>query len=315
MALTRLILGNSRILPGQTVLSRCLTSISNMPPCDFQPEQYKGISYERAMKTRQENLNPAISLLTFYKKPVMVHQGHMQWLWDTDGNRYLDLFAGIVTISVGHCHPVVTEKAKQQMDKLWHTTNIYMHPTIHEYAEKLVDKLPGDLKVVYFVNSGSEANDLALLMARMHTGVFDVISLRNAYHGMSPYMMGMTAISTWRPNVPSGFGIHQAVNPDPFRGPWGGARCRDSPSQTIRPCDCQEGECHACDMYIDQLEDVLRFSMPKNRVGAFIAEAIQGVGGAVQFPKNYLKRAFQIIKEKGGVCISDEYLAMTGVHK
>ncbi|XP_046559357.1 alanine--glyoxylate aminotransferase 2, mitochondrial-like [Haliotis rubra] len=163
-----------------------------------------------------------------------------------------------------------------------------------------------DLQVVCFTNSGSEANDLALHMARLYTGVYDTISLRNAYHGMSPYLMGLTAISTWRYNTPTGFGIHQAMNPDPFRGPWGGARCRDSPSQTIRSCNCAEGECEASDLYVEQLEDTIRFSMPKDKVGAFFAESVQGVGGAVQFPKNYLKRAFELVRSKGGLCVSDE---------
>ncbi|KAK3608047.1 hypothetical protein CHS0354_031033 [Potamilus streckersoni] len=296
----------AQMRPLRTILSqcRCASSTPTIPPCDFKPQPYKGITYESAIKVRKANLNPA--LLTYYKKPVMVYQGHMQWLWDTEGKRYLDLFGGIVTVSVGHCHPKVNAAAKAQLDKLWHTTNIYLHPTIHEYAEKLSEKLPGNLKVVYFTNSGSEANDLALFMARLHTGVFDVISLRNAYHGASPYLMGLTALSTWRYNVPTGFGIHQTMNPDPFRGPWGGARCRDSPSQTIRHCDCPEGQCHAGDMYIGQLEDVLQYSFPKGKVGGFFAESIQGVGGSVQFPKNFLKRAFEMIRARGGLCISDE---------
>ncbi|XP_052062506.1 alanine--glyoxylate aminotransferase 2, mitochondrial-like isoform X2 [Mytilus californianus] len=284
---------------------RCSSSAPSMPPCDFIPEKYQGISYDDAMKVRSKNLTPA--LLTFYKKPVMIHQGHMQWLWDVNGNRYLDLFAGIVTVSVGHCHPKVTKAAEKQMRKLWHTTNIYLHPAIHKYAEKLVAKLPGDLKVVYFTNSGSEANDLALLMARMYTGTFEALSLRNAYHGASPYLMGLTALSTWKYNSPTGLGIHQTMNADPYRGPWGGARCRDSPSQVVgRSCDCAEGQCQAGEHYLDQLKDTVAFSMPNKRCGAFFAESIQGVGGTVQFPKNFLKPAFEHVRSHGGVCISDE---------
>lgn len=244
--------------------------------------------------------------MTFYKDPVYIHQGHMQYLWDTTGRRYLDLFAGIVTVSVGHCHPKVVAAAEAQMKKLWHTTSIYLYPGIHQYAQKLTAKLPGNLKVVYFTNSGSEANDLALFMARLYTGVYDSVSLRNAYHGASPYLMGVTAISTWRYNTPTGFGVQQALNPDVFRGPWGGAKCRDSPGQTIRPCECAEGSCQATDMYIEQLDDVLRHSLPKDKCGAFIAEPIQGVGGAVHLPKGYLKRAYEMVRSRGGVCIADE---------
>ncbi|KAL8616380.1 hypothetical protein ACOMHN_032234 [Nucella lapillus] len=264
----------------------------------------QGIGREEVMQIRKEHLIPG--LLTFYKDPVYIHQGHMQYLWDTAGTRYLDLFAGIVTVSVGHCHPKVVAAAEAQMKKLWHTTSIYLYPGIHQYARKLTSKLPGNLKVVILTNSGSEANDLALFMARLYTGVYDSVSLRNAYHGASPYLMGVTAISTWRYNTPTGFGVHQTMNPDVFRGPWGGARCRDSPGQTIRPCECPEGSCQASDMYVDQLEDVLKHSLPKDKCGAFFAEAIQGVGGAVQLPKGYLKKAFELVRARGGVCISDE---------
>eukprot|EP00058_Branchiostoma_floridae_P008794 XP_002594282.1 hypothetical protein BRAFLDRAFT_260217 [Branchiostoma floridae] len=263
-----------------------------MPPCDFQPSPYKGISYEDAMHRRKTKLTPA--LLTYYKKPVMVYQGHMQWLWDVHGQRYLDLFAGIVTVSVGHCHPF----PKTPNTCMTETTQV-------AYAEKLTSYLPGDLKVCYFTNSGSEANDLALLMARLHTGSFDIISFRNAYHGASPYTMGLTAHSTWTYNMASGFGHHHAMNPDVYRGLWGGAHCRDSPVQTDRSCSCAAGECMAKDMYLEQLHEVLRYSTGK-RVAGFWAEPVQGVGGAVQYPKGFLKEAYAMVRERGGICIADE---------
>lgn len=97
--------------------------------------------------------------------------------------RYLDLFGGIVTVSVGHCHPKVNQALKDQVDTLWHTTNIYLHPKIHEYAERLTATLPDKLSCVYFVNSGSEANDLAMFMARLYTKNYDIITFRNGYHG------------------------------------------------------------------------------------------------------------------------------------
>jgi len=286
-----------------------------MPACDFKPQPYEGPTYERVREIRKDNLSPA--LLTFYRQPVLIHQGHMQWLFDHEGKRYLDLFGGIVTVSVGHCHPKVTNALEKQMKKLWHTTSIYMQPKIHEFAEKLVAKLPGNLKNVYFVNSGSEANDLAVLMARLHTGRFDVISFRNAYHGASPYLMGLTSLSTWRYNVAQGFGMHQTMNPDVYRGPWGGKACRDSPIQTDRACSCSPGACQACDKYVDQLDDVLKHCTPKGGIAGFFAEAIQGVGGSVQFPKDYLKRAFDMVRSKGGICISDEVqtgFGRTGTH-
>ena len=97
--------------------------------------------------------------------------------------RYLDLFGGIVTVSAGHCHPKVNAALEEQVKTLWHTTSIYLQPKIHEYAEKLTATLPDNLSCVYLVNSGSEANDLAIMMARLYTGNYDIISLRNSYHG------------------------------------------------------------------------------------------------------------------------------------
>lgn len=275
----------------------------SMPPCDFKPGPLVGPSLDDVKQIRKEKLSAG--LMTYYRTPVYIHQGHMQWLFDNEGKRYLDMFAGIVTVSVGHCHPKVNKALHDQVDRLWHTTNIYLHPNIHEYAEKLTSKLPGNLKVCLFTNSGSEANDLALHLARLYTGSYDVISFRNAYHGMSPYLMGLTALSTWHYQVPRGFGIHNTMNPDVYRGPWGGKNCRDSPVQTNRDCNCQAGQCEANDMYLDQFNDLLKHSLPK-RIAGFFAESVQGVGGAVQYPRGFLKDAFEMVRSKGGVCIADE---------
>jgi len=260
-------------------------------------------------------------MVTYYSEPLLIHQGNMQWLWDHEGRKYLDMFGGIVTVSVGHCHPAVNEALHNQIDRLWHTTNIYMHPKVHEYAEKLTDTLPANLKVVYFVNSGSEANDLAMFMARLYTGNHDILAFRNAYHGMSPYTMGLTAHSTWKFSVPTGMGIHHVMNPDVYRGLWGTVGCRDCPvlPQGVEEVGEGEAECaQAVDNYIDQLEEVVRYSLPKGKsVAAFFAESIQGVGGTVQYPKGYLKRAFERVRELGGVCVADEVqtgFGRTGQH-
>ncbi|EDO34914.1 predicted protein [Nematostella vectensis] len=274
-----------------------------MPPCDYKPEPYKGMSFDKAKQIRQTYLNPA--LLAYYKDPIFIWAGHMQWLWDINNKRYLDMFAGIVTVGVGHCHPHVNKALKAQVDRLWHTTNIYYHPQIHEYAELMASKLPGNLKVCYFVNSGSEANDMALMMARAHTGNFDIVNLRNSYHGSGQGVVGITSQSTWKLNVPTNIGFYSTMNPDVYRGPWGGANCRDSISQTDRACNCGPDECKASDLYAEQLEDLLIHSAGK-KVAGFIAEPIQGVGGTVQLPKGFLKKAYELIRKRGGLCISDE---------
>src|SRR5438270_11981498 len=127
----------------------------------------------------------------------MFVEGKMQYLWDESGRRYLDALGGIVTVSVGHCHPDVVDVVRKQNETLQHSTTIYLHPNIADYAQKLAAKMPGDLKVCYFVNSGSEANDLALLMVRDYSGNYDVFELRIAYHGGCIMANGQTGLRAW----------------------------------------------------------------------------------------------------------------------
>jgi alanine-glyoxylate transaminase/(R)-3-amino-2-methylpropionate-pyruvate transaminase len=226
----------------------------------------------------------------------MIVQGRMQYLFDEAGRRYLDAFGGIVTVSVGHCHPKVIAALNAQNQKLQHTTTIYLNPQIAEYAKALADKMPGDLKVCYFTNSGSEANELAMLMARLSTGNWDMIALRNCYHGGSQSTMGLTSHHTWKFNVPHNFGVHHAVAPDLYRGRWKGA---DSGP-----------------LYGQEIQEVVQFATP-GRVAGFIAESIQGVGGAVVFPDGYLQSAYEHVRAAGGVCIADEVqtgFGRTGSH-
>src|SRR6201998_3867935 len=190
-----------------------------LPSCNHQPKKYSGPSAADILALRRQYMNPGIFL--YYKNPIMLVEGAMQYVWDDTGKRYLDAIGGIVTVSVGHCHPYVVAAANQQNELLQHSTTLYLHPNVALYAEKLASKMPGDLKVCYFVNSGSEANDLALLMARAYTGNYDVIALRNAYHGGNALTMGLTAHRTWKFNVPHSFGVHHSVAPDPYRGIWG----------------------------------------------------------------------------------------------
>jgi alanine-glyoxylate transaminase/(R)-3-amino-2-methylpropionate-pyruvate transaminase len=267
-----------------------------LPATSHQPKAYSGPSADQVLALRKQFVNPGIFL--YYKKPLMLVEGKMQYVWDDTGKRYLDGLGGIVTISVGHCHPHVVEAARKQNETLQHSTTIYLHPNLAEYAQKLASKMPGDLKVCYFVNSGSEANDLALLMARAYSGNYDVIALRNGYHGGNVAGMGLTAHSTWKFNVPHSFGAHHALAPDPYRGPYG----RN---------DAEAGKKYAAD--VKQLID---FASP-GQVAGFIAESIQGVGGVIVFPDGYLKHVYEHVRAAGGVCIADEVQAgfgRTGTH-
>ncbi|CAH1993187.1 unnamed protein product [Acanthoscelides obtectus] len=187
--------------------SRCYSTKLQLPKCNVKAPVYKGMSYEEMVSIRKRNLNPTLS--TLYRKPLAFYKGSKQWLFDLDGNRYLDMFGGISTISVGHCHPKITKVLTEQSDTLGHVSNVYFHEKIHEYAKRLADTMPGNLKCVYFVNSGSEANDLALLMARAHTGKYDIFSLKNCYHGMTYQVMEMTSLSTYRFSVPGSPGIYK----------------------------------------------------------------------------------------------------------
>ncbi len=267
-----------------------------LPHFDYQPKPYAGPPADEVLRLREQFLNPGIFL--YYKKPIMLVEGKMQYVWDESGKRYLDALGGIVTVSVGHCHPHVVDVAHRQNETLQHSTTIYLHPNIAQYAQALATKMPGDLKVCYFVNSGSEANDLALLMARAYTGNYDVIALRNAYHGGNAVTMGLTSHRTWKFNVPHSFGVHHAITPDSYRGAWG----RD---------DVDAGKNYAADV-----KNLLDFGT-SGQVAAFIAESIQGVGGCVVFPDGYLKYVYEHVRAAGGLCIADEVqtgFGRTGTH-
>ncbi len=265
-----------------------------LPAFDHTPAPYTGPTKDEVRALRAAHVNPGIFL--FYKEPIMIVEGKMQYLYDETGRRFLDAFGGIVTVSVGHCHPKVVAALNRQNELLQHTTTIYLHPNIAEYSAKLAATLPGDLKVVYFTNSGSEANDLALLMARAYTESFDFLALRNCYHGGSQSTMGLTSHHTWKFNVPHSFGIHHAVAPDLYRGRW---------------TDPGSGP-----LYAEDIRETIRFAT-SGKIAGFIAESIQGVGGAVVFPDNYLKEAYRHVRDAGGLCVADEVqsgFGRTGSH-
>lgn len=267
-----------------------------LPPYDHLPKPYEGPLYHEVLRLKNRYVTPAS--VPFYKNPLMIVEGSMQYLFDDKGRRYLDAIGGIVTISVGHCHPYVVQKVKEQTERLQHISSIYLHPNVARYAEMLAGKLPGDLSVCYFMNSGSEANDMALLMARLYTGNYDVVALQNAYHGGGASTMQLTANSAWKYNYPHNFGVHHAINPNPYRGPWG------------------YDDSGAGAKYAAEIKNLIDYATP-GQVAAFIAESIQGVGGAVVYPEGFLKKAYEYIREAGGVCIADEVqtgFTRTGTH-
>ncbi len=273
-----------------------MTSPVKMPAFDYSPRPYTGPSRAEVLAARQRHANPA--LFTLYREPLMIVEGRMQYLFDETGRRYLDMFAGIVTVSCGHCHPTVVARMREQMETLQHTTTIYLHPGMPRLAERLAAKMPDGLDVTYFVNSGSEANDLAITMARLYTGHTDVIALRNAYHGGSPSAMGATSHHTWKFPTLQGAYVHHALCPEPYRSRLGG-----TPEEIASASAADIGE-------------LIRYSTP-GRIAAFIAEPIQGVGGVTTAAPNYFREAYSIAREYGGLCIADEVqtgFGRTGEH-
>ncbi|MGH7498578.1 MAG: aspartate aminotransferase family protein [Gemmatimonadales bacterium] len=256
-----------------------------MPPHDHTPKPYGGPSRQEVLSMRRQFCHPSTFL--YYRDPLMLVEGHMQYLYDETGRRYLDFFAGIVTVSCGHSHPKFVERLQAQVATIQHTTTIYLHPNLPLMARRLAGKMPAGLDVTYFVNSGSEANDLAVMMARCFTGNNDVIGVRNGYHGGSPTAMGLTSHATWKFPQQASQGVHHAINPDPYRSPF-----RGTPEEIAS-------------LSAADIRDLIRFSTP-GAIAAFIAEPIQGVGGTTMGAPNYLPEAYAVAREHGGLCIADE---------
>lgn len=260
--------------------SEAAAGVPIIPPFNYSPPPYTGPTAEEIFRKRKEFLSP--SMFYFYKKPLNVVHGKMQYLFDENGRRFLDGFGGIATVNCGHCHPDVVQAIINQTTTLQHSTILYLNHSIADFAAALAAKMPGDLKVVFFTNSGTEANELAMMIARLYTGCQDIISLRNAYHGNAAGTMGATAQSNWKFNVVQS-GVHHALNPDPYRGVFG-----------------SDGEKYAKDV-----EDLIQFGT-SGHVAGFIFEAIQGVGGIVELAPNYLPSVYNSIKKAGGLVIADE---------
>ena len=257
----------------------------SLPPYDYQPHPYRSLSKQEVIDLRRQYVNPVVA--TYYQQPIMIVEGSMQYVFDETGKRYLDGFAGIATISVGHCHPYVVKAIQEQSAKLQHLTTLYLHPTLAEYSQMLVEKMPDNLSKVYLVNSGSEANDLAVLMARVYTENFDMITLQNGYHGMSGTSMGLTSQSNWKFYPPHNFGIHHVMNADVYRGAW------------------SNHESNVADKYANEVKNLIQYATC-GKIAGFIAESIQGVGGTVVYPDRYLKKVCDYVHQANGLYIADE---------
>jgi 4-aminobutyrate aminotransferase-like enzyme len=237
------------------------------------------------IQKQRDYIFPCVS--TYYSEPLVADHAQGKYVWDTEGRRYLDFFGGILTISAGHCHPKITTKVKEQVDRLQHISTVYSNEQMVALAEKLAQITPGRLQKSFFTNSGTEANEAAVLVARMATGSFEVVALRHGYSGSSLLTKSLTAVASWRRAGVISVGVTHAINPYCYRCPLGLAY----PSCGVR---CAE-----------DVEDVIR-TATSGHIAAFLAEPIQGVGGFITPPKEYFKIVFNIVKKYGGLFVADE---------
>src|SRR6202140_3675627 len=240
---------------------------------------------EEVIRKHKEYLWPAVT--NFYQHPLVADRGSMQYVWDVEGRKYLDFFGGILTISAGHANPRITGPVKAQIDKLQHLSTLYPNEAIVALAEKVAQITPGALQSSFFTSSGTEANEAAILLARMATGCYDVVALRHAYAGGSSLAKSVTAQAPWRKAGVISVGVAHAINPYCYRCPLG-----------LRYPDCGV----ACANDVENLIE----TGTSGHIAAFIAEPIQGVGGFITPPKEYFKIVFKIVKKYGGLFISDE---------
>ena len=241
---------------------------------------------DEILLANKEHLFP--SVFHFFKTPLVITHAKDQRVWDIDGKEYLDFLAGIVTVSVGHCNEEVNRKVHEQIDKLWHVSTLFANEPQAALAKRVAGITPGGkLTKSFFTNSGTEANETAILTARCYTGSSEIIALRHSYHGRSSMAMAMTGQSSWKLGPPLNAGIVHAHNAYCYRCPFG---------LTYPDCEVR------CAQDVD---DLIR-TTTSGHVAAFIAEPIQGVGGFITPPKEYFQIVEKIVRKYGGIFISDE---------
>ena len=222
-----------------------------------------------------------------YDRPLKIVRGWMQYLYDDTGRAFLDVYNNVPL--VGHSHPRVVKAAQAQL-ALLNTNTRYLHDNVNRYAERLTRLLPEPLRVCFFVNSGSEANELALRLARAHTGSEDVIVLEHAYHG---HTSTLTDISPYKFDGPGGRGRKPWVHVAPLADDYRGLYRRD---------DAEAGE-----KYARHVAEILDAALVKGRsVAAYIAETLPSVGGQIVFPPGYLSAVYRHVRAAEAVCIADE---------
>ncbi len=237
------------------------------------------------IRKHKEFLFPAVA--TYYQEPVALVRGEGQYVWDDAGNRYLDCFGGVLTVSVGHANPKVNAAIIEQVKTLSHTSTLYANKPQSDLAEKLAQITPGRLKKSFFTSSGTEADDTAIHAAKLATGRHEIVVLRHSYSGRSATALSAVGHSTWRALPPQVAGIVHARAPYCYRCPF---------KLTYPECGL------AC---ANDIEELI-MTTTTGEIAAFMAEPILGVGGFIVPPPGYFERAVQITRNHGGLFIADE---------
>jgi 4-aminobutyrate aminotransferase len=238
-----------------------------------------------AVRKHREFLFPAVA--TYYQEPVALVRGEGEYVWDDAGNRYLDCFGGVLTVSVGHATPRINAAIIEQTNKIQHTSGLYANENQSNLAEKLAEITPGDLKKSFFTSSGTEADDTAVFAAKLATGRHEIVVLRHSYSGRSATALSAVGHSTWKPLPSQVAGVVHAHAPYCYRCPF-----------KATPDNCGL----ACANDIEELIQTTTIG----EIAAFMAEPILGVGGFIVPPEGYFERAYEIARNYGGLCISDE---------
>jgi 4-aminobutyrate aminotransferase-like enzyme/Ser/Thr protein kinase RdoA (MazF antagonist) len=252
-------------------------------PADRFPAKEPALDETLAARRALLGKNLSIS----YQRPLKIVRGWMQYLYDDTGRAYLDVYNNVPL--VGHSHPRVVQAAQAQL-ALLNTNTRYLHDNVNRYAERLKRLLPEPLRICFFVNSGSEANELALRLARAHTGKEDIIVLEHAYHGHTNTLID---ISPYKFDGPGGHGkkpwVHVAPLADDYRGPY------------------RRGDKQAGAKYARHVAEVLERARTEGHgIAAYVAETLPSVGGQVVFPPGYLAEVYRHVRGAGAVCIADE---------
>ncbi len=253
-------------------------------------------STEDILEIEKKHLVPAVG--HYYAEPKLFVKGEGAILFDCEGKSYIDLFAGVCTVHSGHCHPTMTKALKKQLDLLMHTTTLYPTIPMALYAKKLASISPEGLEKCFFVNSGSEANEAALHLAKKYTNCNFVVSLLEAFHGRTLMAMSLTNQGTWRQNMTYATGTIGTPNCYCYRCDFG---------KDPETCDME------CAWFADK---VIRCQTPK-RVAALLAEPLQGVGGITEPVPDFFPILAEIVHKYDGLFISDEVqtgFGRTGKH-